>query len=500
MDNKKGNKKKNKNKNKKRNRSYNPLKRGLKIGCINVRGLVSSPTKRIDLYNWIKLHDLDVICIHEWYIHKDNNIKNNKNDYLYLDWNDNFAVKEDEITLNMSVFIDYEKMEINKKTLILYHKDLDIIDLNHIDECKQDGLDSNWIGIKTKKRIMVIGSVYHSPSHDANYSEIKTPKNRITRELKKHKKQVIFSINGDYSSKNTLCGSTKTDSRGEYLLDWSRNTEMIYMNDGKFTHKNSNGKTDVLDLMLMDIKAIHLVHSWKTHSAKSTRIKKLMDGTKKNILFSDHKGMIAIIGMDPIVQNIPDQITWRLNEKKVEKFNQEIEIKMKEWYEICLKNEDDPSAIDLLTELFQLSITNTAKDVFGFKKYNSRSVNWIDEKYQSLLNEKNKIKNKISHIMSKMKKHFRTIIKASKHMKRQLKKFKQKRNNLNKKLNKQKYKNVLKSTKNFEKLINDPNVDKEKLFYEAMDKISNRKTKTIPPIRDPKNDNIIATTNMRCIT
>ena len=37
MDNKKKNKNKNKNKNKKRNRTNDPLKRGLKIGCINVR-------------------------------------------------------------------------------------------------------------------------------------------------------------------------------------------------------------------------------------------------------------------------------------------------------------------------------------------------------------------------------------------------------------------------------------------------------------------------------
>ena len=30
-------------------RIFNPHKRGLKIGCINPRGLVSNPTKRIDL-------------------------------------------------------------------------------------------------------------------------------------------------------------------------------------------------------------------------------------------------------------------------------------------------------------------------------------------------------------------------------------------------------------------------------------------------------------------
>ena len=67
---------------------------------------------------------------------------------------------------------------------------------------------------------------------------------------------------------------------------------------------------------------------------------------------------------------------------------------MKEWYKMCIKYENDPNAIDLLTEMFQLSIRNTAEEVFGFKNCNNRSVNWIDEKYQTLLNEKNKIKNK----------------------------------------------------------------------------------------------------------
>ena len=51
-------------KHKKRNKR-SPHKRGLKIGCINVNGLVNSPTKRIDLNNWIHLHDLDVVCIHK---------------------------------------------------------------------------------------------------------------------------------------------------------------------------------------------------------------------------------------------------------------------------------------------------------------------------------------------------------------------------------------------------------------------------------------------------
>ena len=44
------------------------FKRGLKVGCINVRGIVASVNKRIELNHWIELNDLDVICIQEWYI------------------------------------------------------------------------------------------------------------------------------------------------------------------------------------------------------------------------------------------------------------------------------------------------------------------------------------------------------------------------------------------------------------------------------------------------
>ena len=62
-------------------------------------------------------------------------------------------------------------------------------------------------------------------------------------------------------------------------------------------------------------------------------------------------------------------------------------------------------------------------------------------------------------------------------------------------MKKQKYNNMLKSTRKLENLINNLNVDKEKLFYDAVNKISNRETTSIPPLRDPKSDEVIATTD-----
>ena len=189
--------KKYKKRNKKR-KKQSPLQRGLKIGCINARGLVSSPTKRIDLFNWIRIHNLDIVCIQKWYVHKDKNVNNNYNnkndDNIFLDWEEKYDIKDDEISLNMAIFTDYEKIELNTKTLILYHKNLKTINLNHIDKSKQEGLDSNWTAIESDKRIMVIGSIYHSPSYKAKYDEIESQINRIKRELKKKKNKLSFQL------------------------------------------------------------------------------------------------------------------------------------------------------------------------------------------------------------------------------------------------------------------------------------------------------------------
>ena len=76
-----------------KNSSQMNFKRGLKVGCINVRGLVSNVSKRVELNHWLELNDLDVVCIQEWYVPhsrmtkieskqlnlKDNNVNKNVN-------------------------------------------------------------------------------------------------------------------------------------------------------------------------------------------------------------------------------------------------------------------------------------------------------------------------------------------------------------------------------------------------------------------------------------
>ena len=58
--------------NKKGNNQRSPpqinFKRGLKLGCINVRGIVSNVSKRVELNHWMELNELDIVCIQEWFI------------------------------------------------------------------------------------------------------------------------------------------------------------------------------------------------------------------------------------------------------------------------------------------------------------------------------------------------------------------------------------------------------------------------------------------------
>ena len=53
----------------------------------------------------------------------------------------------------------------------------------------------------------------------------------------------------------------------------------------------------------------------------------------------------------------------------------------------------------------------------------------------------------------------------------------------------------MKTTMKIERLINDPNVNKDKLFYDAINKISNRSSISIHPLRDPSDDSVIASTD-----
>ena len=101
--------------------------------------------------------------------------------------------------------------------------------------------------------------MYHSPSYNGDYDQVIQQKRRIMRELAHYNKHVVFMINGDLNSKHEIWGSTITDARDEYLLDWLGENKFTFLNNGDWTYKNANGKKDVLDMMAIDMMYENLV-------------------------------------------------------------------------------------------------------------------------------------------------------------------------------------------------------------------------------------------------
>ena len=266
------------------------------------------------------------------------------------------------------------------------------------------------------------------------------------------------------------------------------------MNNGDYTYINPNGGKDTLDIMMMDMNNVTLITKWSCQTIFSTRTTRTPNGIIK-IPFSDHRGMVAVLCLDHEMNEPPDRISWNFDEKKKKLLQNEIKKKMKLWNMEYERHKNNPDKIDQLVEYFQLLLTTTAQKILGFRKFNSQSINWIDNTIYDILKEKRKIKNKISHLLSKIKKHFFDYKSAPRVIKRKLNRFKQKRNKLSKKLKRYKYRNMMRSTMKIERLINDPNVNKEKLFYGAINKISNRSSVSIPPLRDPSDDHVIASTD-----
>ena len=395
----------------------------------------------------------------------------------------------------MSAFSKYRKIEINTKTIILYRTGLSIVEFESIDPINQTGLDTTWIGIETNRNIMIIGSIYHSPSYECDYRDIKHQMNQI-KDITKNYNHVTYLLAGDFNAKHQIWGSTITDERGIQLNDWITSNKLSFMNDGTHTH-TSLDKKEVLDITMISQNDMNLVKQWFVQDIPTNILNKKKHGKNSDETdFSDHRGIIMIINSDPKIKVRPNRITWNLDIKLVSKFNDELKEKMKEWKMAYDKLYHSIENVDLLVEYFQLIIVDTARRIFGFKKFCDDSVNWIDKKIHRLLEKKRKLGNNISHEIYKIKKKFGSIENASKYRKSRLKKQKKKLRKVQKKLRKKKRKNILLSTENIERLINNTNINKEKLFFNTYNKIAKRQSTHIPPLRDPSNDEIIAQTDM----
>ena len=190
---------------------------GIKIACVNVNGFATNKDKRMDLSIWMQKHQIDVCCIQEWHKQNENN-NNNNNSNIYK-----YILNEIE-----SEFDGYKAHINNKKCLIIYNKifKVDDIELN----CEQEGLNSTWIAMHHKNNILVIGSIYYSPSYDCDINELSKHMKNISKRY--NKKNVYFSINGDFNARH--CDwAKKTDARGINIKGWCIESGLNILNKGR---------------------------------------------------------------------------------------------------------------------------------------------------------------------------------------------------------------------------------------------------------------------------
>ena len=374
---------------------------GLKIASMNVRGLVHYHSQRLALYIWMVKNDVDIMLIQEWYLHH----------------------KFGETRFGVTLFNGYRLIdnERNTKTLILCKNQLVIDDFSHLN-CDEDGIDVTWITVKTKNLTLGIGSFYHRPGQDADkikYSNLAHHLNIIKQKSKD--KKIHYFIGGDFNGKNVNWGSTTTDDRGRYIIDWIIDKRMDFINDGTFTYMNSTTKKeDVLDLSLISMDLIKSVTNWCVKKVIYYILKeKNKNKNKKNdnnflqhqrhnnkIKISDHYAMLTELHFDPICRDIPINLTWNFDTNKINDFKNLLSQYMQEWRVSYELHYHDSNYIDTLTELFQLLFFKAAYNVFGLKKYCKNMINTISFKTKKLMEEKHKTSNKLSNLLTKIKKRY----------------------------------------------------------------------------------------------
>ena len=353
------------------------LKIGLSVASINVRGLTANADKRIQISALMNAHSTDIMCLEEYYVHHEHS----------------------KVELDMSNFNNYDLIfnVHNTKTIILIKKE---IQHEKIDDlfCEIDGIDSSWLAVFSQKHIIIIGSVYHSPNskyENIDIGIISDQMDIIRNRYKNEHKKIMFMINGDWNAKNLMWGSTITDNRGMNLANWLAKNNLVFINDGSPTYRNATtGKEDAIDLTITSLELKRFVVRWKIH-------KELSDSYN----FSDHYIMESLINLNPIVFDVPDRITWNFDESLIRVFNEDIKLKMNKWkiYYDHLKN--DRKNVNQLVELFQLFFVQSCMEIFGFKYYNSKDFSYLTKKVQKLIDDKRKVKNKLSHLIFQMKKN-----------------------------------------------------------------------------------------------
>jgi CRISPR/Cas system CSM-associated protein Csm2 small subunit len=126
------------------------------------------------------------------------------------------------------------------------------------------------LNIDNKPHKSLLSSLY-LPSYDENSTYIKDPITLTMSELakfaKKEKFEVILSM--DANSHHTLWKSAKNSQRGEYLIDFAAEYELMILNRDKIPTFVQDDKKSIIDLTFSSFKLAAYIMRWKVDESLS---------------------------------------------------------------------------------------------------------------------------------------------------------------------------------------------------------------------------------------
>ena len=147
---------------------------GIKLACLNVRGIVSDEDKAKQLHYWLINNNIDVCSINEWCVHHQNT----------------------KAVFPKHIFDEeYQIVNPNQETAILFKRDLQY----HIPKPphKTKHQWQSWISIFSHNSVLNVCSFYHSPSvaYKGNYDSLNQNMKYLKHQF--YNKTNYFIINGD---------------------------------------------------------------------------------------------------------------------------------------------------------------------------------------------------------------------------------------------------------------------------------------------------------------
>ena len=341
----------------------------VKVGSLNVDGLVTKEVKQQKICNWMLECNIDILCVQEW----------NKN---YEDYEKLFAKTEFERFFEVYNSNGQTAIIVNNKFRVTHHKSLKKLDKNRL-------LWRTWITVYGINGALNICSCYWSPSDTGKLDAMHILNDDIN-EIEKINLDYnnYYCINGDFNANSELWDDKceKADKRGEYLEEWLYNQDYFIQNNGFVTHFNRTTKQEsAIDLTITCNSLSSLIKQW------------YVDQSSRNSSYniSDHYYLVVWIDFKAIEITDKPYIMFDYNIAYYDEYCLILKQLLVDWYDYFYDNWKNRSKLNEITEYLQDIIKYGALRVFGIKKVKKRDKFWLGKRAKIAIEQRKDLKKQL---------------------------------------------------------------------------------------------------------